>query len=124
MCIRDSFEHLLELVVNCADVVFREPSECDSALIGNDDHAQACSLHRIDGFDDPRQHLEVAPLRHPFAFRHLLVDDAVSVEEYGFQEEGSWDVGGVEHTVMIATGDLLGAAWSSRRRSHFRESEE
>jgi hypothetical protein len=25
---------------------------------------------------------------------------------------------------MIATGDLLGAAWSSRRRSHFRESEE
>ena len=60
-------------------------------------------LSRAIASGTPGSRLELAPGGHIAAFRHLFVEHAVAVEEYGAQGSERKAVGGVGHPVMIAT---------------------
>ncbi len=97
-------ELLLERSVNVEDICGGVKAECDSALIRDDDDAQARAIEFRDRVRHAGQSLEFTDGSNEAAFGHLAIENAVAVEEDGVQGARQNAVFEVGHPAMIPTG--------------------
>ena len=96
-------ERTLEFGVDLADIVLGVEAESNAALVRDHNDTQPRAVEAMNGFDDSRQWIELAPTRDEATLRQLAVEDAVAIQKDGAQWAGRKAVCLVGHNDMITT---------------------
>lgn len=77
------FESLLETVLDHLHVFYAVMPQCYSPLIGDNKHAETCTIQFAAGLNNAGQNLEILPGTDVLSLWGLSVDYPIPVEEYG-----------------------------------------
>lgn len=74
-------EMALELAVQCLNIIFTVETECDTALVADDQDGAPGAVQRGNGGLGGGKRMEVAPACDVLTLRRFAIDDSVAVEK-------------------------------------------